>query len=356
MGLAAACLTAACGTAATAGASAAQTTAASTAGGVITEDGSGLVQPLMTIWAQEYHRTVPGVTVTVAGNGSTAGINDASDGKVEIGASDVYLSSGDLLKNQRLLNIPLAVSAQSVIYNVPGLPRGTHLNLSGKVLAAMYSGHITMWNDQKITELNPGITLPSIPVVPIHRTIGAGDTFIFTSYLSTEDPDWYKAVGFGTLVAWPSVATEKTADGSKHIYETCQQVVGCVTYNGVSYLKPALGLGLGEAALQNGSGHDTLPDASAVQDELSKFVAITPPDETISMIDSPTGTGYPIINYEYAIVSVRQPNAATAQRIRDFLDWVVTNGNAASFIDPVGFQPLPTQIQKLSLAQIAKIQ
>jgi phosphate transport system substrate-binding protein len=356
MGLAGACLTAACGTAATAGAGAAPTTAGSTAVGVIAEDGSGLVQPLMTMWAKKYHETVPGVTVTVAGGGSTAGINDASNGKVAIGTSDVYLSSGDLLKNQYLLNIPLAVSAQSVIYNVPGLPPGTHLKLTGKILADMYSGNITMWNDSAIVSLNQGITLPPIPVVPIHRPNGSGDTFIFTSYLSTEDPDWYNTVGFGTLVAWPSVATAKAADGSVQIYNACQQFVGCVSYNGVSYLQLEQDRGLGEASLRNGGGYDSIPTPEAIQNELSKFVAITPPDETISMIDSPSGKGYPIVNYEYAIVSVRQPNAATAQRIRDFLDWVVTNGNAASFVDQVGFQPLPSQIQQLSLAQIAKIQ
>jgi phosphate transport system substrate-binding protein len=364
MGLAGTSLTAACGTTATAGtAGSASTSGASTSGatsgtpaGTVTEDGSGLVEPLMKAWAAAYHQTAPGVTVTVAGGGSTQGIDDASGGRVDIGTSDVYLSSGDLLKNQYLLNIPLAVSAQSVIYNVPGLPAGTNLKLTGTDLADMYSGIITMWNDPRIANLNLGVTIPPVPVVPIHRTIGAGDTYIFTSYLSTQDPDWNTAVGYGTFVDWPRLASVRTADGSTNIYEACKKYVGCVSYNGVSYLKPAQALGLGEAALQNGGGHYTIPDPAAIQDELGKFVTITPRDETISMIDGPGGDGYPIINYEYAIVSTRQPSAATARQVRDFLTWVVTSGNAPSFIDQVGFQPLPAQIQELSLAQIGKIQ
>jgi phosphate transport system substrate-binding protein len=327
-----------------------------TAAGIIKENGSGLLEPLMKAWATAYHQKVPGVTITVDGEGSTKGIDQASDGTVTIGTSDVFLSSGDLLKNRYLLNIPLAVSAQSVIYNVPGLPPGTNLKLTGTDLADMYSGIITMWNDPRIADLNLGITIPAIPVVPIHRTIGAGDTFIFTSYLSIQDPAWYSAVGYGTLVAWPRVAADEAADGSTNIYQTCKKFEGCVSYNGISYLKPAQALGLGEAALQNGGGHYTIPDSTAIQNELDRFVAITPPDETISMIDGPGGEGYPIINYEYAIVSTSQPSAATAQQVRDFLDWVVTSGNATSFIDPVGFQPLPAQIQQRSLAQIAKIQ
>jgi phosphate transport system substrate-binding protein len=361
MGLAGTGLTAACGTMASAGTSAAHAAAdgtgvGGTAGGTITEDGSGLVQPLMNAWATAYHQQVPGVTFTVAGGGSTKGIDDASAGTVDIGASDVFLSSGDLLKNPYLLNIPLAVSAQSVIYNLPGLPPGTNLKLTGTDLADMYSGIITMWNDPRIADLNLGVTIPAIQVVPIHRTIGSGNTFLFTSYLSVQDPAWYSTVGFGTLVAWPSVAGEQVAQGETDIYNTCKKFVGCVAYNGISYLKPEQALGLSEAALQNGGGHYTIPDSTAIQNELGKFVAITPSDETISMVDGPGGEGYPIINYEYAIVSTRQPTAATAQKIRDFLDWVVKTGNAASFIDPVGFQPLPAQIQQRSLAQIGKIQ
>jgi phosphate transport system substrate-binding protein len=364
MGLAGIGLTAACGTAATAGttSSGGAVAAASAATGVIKEDGSTLLQPLMQNWATAYGQRTPGVTVQPAGGGSTKGIDDASGGAVDIGASDAYLSAGDLLKNRKLLNIPLVVSAQSVIYNLPGLkPAGANVKLTGVVLADMYSGVITTWNDPRITALNGGITIPPIPVVPVHRSDGSGDTFLFTSYLSTQayDPsqgyDWNHNVGYGTSVAWPKNSAAKSAMGSTGMITTCVSNPGCVGYNGVSHLAAEESGNLGEAMLQNGGGGFALPDAQSIQDEVNRFVAITPPNETIAMIASTGGYGYPIVNYEYAIVSKQQPSAARAALIRNFLSWVVTTGNGSSFVSPVNFQPLPSDLQKLSLAQIGEI-
>ena len=152
--------------------------------------------------------------MTTAGTGSGAGIEDASDGKADIGASDAYLSSGDLVTNPRLLNIPLAVSAQTVIYNVPGLPAGSHLQLTGTVLAEIYSGTITSWNDPQIKALNPNLPLPPLTIVPLHRSDRSGDTFLFTSYLSTQDPAWDQSIGYGTTANWPKVAAALPEDGS----------------------------------------------------------------------------------------------------------------------------------------------
>jgi len=303
------------------------------------------------------------VTVKVTGGGSTQGINDASSGKVDIGASDAYLSSGDVLKNTSLLNIPLVVSAQSVIYNLPGLkskvpgvnPADIHVQLSGSVLAGMYSGAITMWNDPHIQVLNGDLDLPAVKVAPLHRLKGSGDTFLFTSYLSTQDYTWNTTVGYGTQVVWPRVPTAQAPDGSAPMITQCVQTLGCLGYNGVSYRAQELAGGLGEAALQNGGGHFTAPTPATIQAEVNKFVAITPPNETISMIAGPGGDTYPLVNYEYAIVSTRQPSAAKAKQLRDFLSWVISKGNAPSVVSQVNFQPLPIDIAKLSQAQIGLI-
>lgn len=337
--------------------------AASAPPGTITEDGSGLLLPLMQKWASAYQQQFPGVTVKVTGGGSTQGINDASSGKVDIGASDAYLSSGDVLKNTSLLNIPLVVSAQSVIYNLPGLkskvpgvsPADIHVQLSGSVLAGMYSGAITMWNDPHIQVLNGDLDLPAVKVAPLHRLKGSGDTFLFTSYLSTQDYTWNTTVGYGTQVVWPRVPTAQAPDGSAPMITQCVKTPGCVGYNGVSYRVPELAGGLGEAALQNGGGHFTAPTPATIQAEVNKFVAITPPNETISMIAGPGGDTYPLVNYEYATVSTRQPSAAKAKQLRDFLSWVISKGNAPSTVSQVNFQPLPIDIAKLSQAQIGLV-
>jgi phosphate transport system substrate-binding protein len=337
--------------------------AAASPGGTLTEDGSGLLQPLMGIWAAAYHQKSPDMTIKVSGGGSTKGINDASEGAVDIGASDAYLSSGDVLKNPALLNIPLVVSAQSVIYNLPGLKSKTpgvnasdiHVQLTNAVLAQMYSGAITMWNDPQIEALNGGLDLPAIRVAPLHRLKGSGDTFLFTSYLSSHNYTWNTSVGYGTQVVWPKVSTAQAADGSAPMITQCVKTPGCVGYNGVSYLRQEQSQGLGEAALQNGGGHFTYPTAATIQAEVNNFVAITPPNETISMIFGPGGDTYPLVNYEYAIVSRHQRSSATAAQLRDFLNWVITKGNDASFVDQVNFQPLPQDLQTLSKAQIGLI-
>jgi phosphate transport system substrate-binding protein len=219
----------------------------------------------------------------------------------------------------------------------------------------MYSGAITMWNDPHIQALNGDLVLPAIKIAPLHRKSGSGDTFLFTSYLSTQDYNWNKKVGYGTQVVWPDVPTAQAPDGSAPMITQCAQAPGCVGYNGVGYLSQELSKGLGEAALQNGGGHFTAPTPKTIQAEVSKFVAITPPNETISMIAGPGGDTYPLVNYEYAIVSAHQPGAATAKQLRDFLTWVITAGNAASFVNSVNFQPLPPDLRKLSATQIGRI-
>jgi phosphate transport system substrate-binding protein len=321
----------------------------------LSESGSTLLYPLLRAWAGEYHLLYPQLTITTAATGSGAGIAGASAGTVGIGASDAYLSSGDLVKNPSLLNIPLAISAQQVNYNVPGLSPGVHLNLSGSVLAQMYQGLITRWNDRQIASLNPEVTLPDTRVVPLHRADSSGDTFLFTSYLSTHDPAWNSAIGYGTTVAWPSVGGAPAETGNTGMVTGCQVTAGCVAYIGISYLSSALARGLGEAQLANGSGQYLLPTPATINAAVASFVSSTPPNETISMVNGPAAGGYPIVNYEYAIVSTRQPSAARARDIRAFLHWAITTGNASSYLDQVRFQPLPAPVVSLSDSQIASI-
>ena len=323
--------------------------------GTVTESGSGLLYPLALTWAKAYHQATPGVTVTTASTGSGRGIQLAAAGKADIGASDAYLSSGDLVQNPTLLNIPLVISAQTVIYNLPGLSQGTHVNLDGTVLAGIYDGTITMWDDPAIAKINKGVTLPAIKIVPIHRSDSSGDTFLFTSYLSTQDPDWGSRIGYGTLAAWPGVTGALAEDGSVKTMDACVSTPGCIAYNGISYLSGALKGHLGYASLANEAGNYTLPTAAAIQTSVASFVSLTPPNETISIIDGPAATGYPIVNYEYAVVKSKQPDAAKASEIRAFLQWVITAGNQAKYVDTVGFQPLPSALVTLGQQQIAEI-
>ena len=320
----------------------------------LSETGATELYPLLNQWVPAYHSKYPNVSISTGATGSGAGISQAAAGTVNIGASGAYLSDGDMSAHKGLMNIALAVSAEQVNYNLPGV--SGHLKLNGKVLAAMYEGTIKTWNDPQIAALNPGVNLPATPVVPLHRSDGAGDTFVFTQYLSKQDPDgWGKRPAFGTTVDFPAVPGALGENGAGGMVTGCAQTPGCVAYIGTSYSDQASQKGLGEAELGNASGNYLLPDPQSIGAEAAGFASQTPANQVISLINGPVANGYPIVNYEYAVVYSGQKDAATAQTMQAFLNWVVTDGNASSFLDQEHMQPLPAAVEKLSDAQIAKI-
>ena len=321
----------------------------------LSETGSSLLFPLFGTWASGYKAKYPNVSITTASTGSGAGISGATAGTVDIGASDAYLPPGVMQKTPSLKNIPLAISAQQINYNVPGLSPSAHLKLNGTVLAQMYQGKIKTWDDPAIKALNPGVNLPATKVVPVHRSDSSGDTFLFTSYLSKQDPAWSSSVGFGTSVPFPSVAGAPAEKGNSGMVTGCKNTPGCVAYIGISYLKKTNAAGLGEAQVANGAGAYELPTAATISTAAAGFAASTPPNGAISMINSSAQGAYPIINYEYAIVNANQTSAAKAQTIQAFLHWAITGGNSATYLGPVQFQPLPSHVATQSDAQIAQI-
>ena len=233
-----------------------------------------------------------------------------------------------------------------------------HVVLSGKVLSSIYQGKVTTWNDPSIAALNPTLTLPATPIVTVHRSDSSGDTFLFTTYLSTADPSgWGKSIGYNTSVNWPATPGAQAAQGNSGMVAACKATPGCVAYVGISYLTQALQAGLGYAALKNGDGQAELPTAKTITTEAAAYVKKTPANGAISMIDGKVKGGYPIINYEYAIVNDNQSSASTAKDIRSVLEWAVNakDGNASSYLSQVNFQPLPASVVTQSLKQIAKI-
>ena len=194
-------------------------------GGTVTETGSTLLYPLFNLWAGGYNTKYSSVTIQTAGTGSGTGISEAENGAIDIGASDAYLSPSVAQSSPDLKNIPLAISAQIVAYNVPGVT--AHLKLSGKVLSAIYQGQITKWNASQIASLNPGVTLPSTPIVTLHRSDSSGDTFLFTTYLSKTDPSgWGDKIGFNTTVQWPAAPGAQGEMGNSGMVSGCKAITG----------------------------------------------------------------------------------------------------------------------------------
>jgi phosphate transport system substrate-binding protein len=328
----------------------------------ITETGSSLLFPAFSLWASGYQSTYHNVTVKVTSTSSGVGIKAASEGNVDIGASDAFLSTGNLVQHPDLLNIPLAISAQQVNYNLPTVPLTKHLKLDGELLAKIYSGVITRWNDPKIKGLNPRIALPNIAIVPLHRAESSGDTFLFTSYLSAKaspaNVTWGRNIGYGTSVAWPAhVGAAPPKQGNSGIEADCAATVGCLAYIGISYLHKATTDGLGYAALANFSRRFYLPtNAASIAAAVAPFVAAVPANEAISLVNGPSPKGYPIVNCEYAIVPDHYASPTTARDVKAFLHWVITTGSAPKYLGgDIMFQPLPAEMAYLADVQIARI-
>lgn len=327
------------------------------AGVPLTETGSTLLYPLFQSWIVAYKGVAPDVELSAAGTGSGAGNDGAIAGKVRIGASDAYLSDQVAAQNPNILDIPLAISAQTINYNLPGL-NSANIKLDGPTIAAIYTGAVTQWDDAAIKAMNPGVTLPHQTIVPVRRAEGSGDTFIFTQFLDFSTQSWEDKPGYGSTVAWPAVTGEKTATGNDGLVAALAATPYSIGYVGISYADAIAKASLGTAMIENQAGKFLLPSAQSIADAAAQLDPRTPPYERISLIFAPGDNSYPLINYEYAVVSKAQPDAATAGALRAFLSWAISEGggNNAKFLATVGFIPLPDFIRGLSEAQIDKIQ
>lgn len=331
--------------------SASAASSAGSNGSTVSETGSTLLLPLVSAWQVAYGTANPKVLITTSGTGSGTGIADAAAGTVNIGGSDAYLSPADISQFPGLLNIPLSVAALVVNYNVPGVKKP--LDLNGTVLAGIYSGKIKTWNDPAITKLNPGVTLPSMKIVTLHRADSSGSTFLFTSYLNAQDPAGWPTANVGTTVSWPSLPGATAETGSGAMVKGCGAIKGCIAYIGVSYRTQATAAGLGEADLANKSGQFEQASSANISAALATFSSKTPASGGQSLINGTAG--YPVINYEYAIVKSQQSSSAEASAVKAFLTWGITSGSTSKYLAPVNFEPLPANVVTIAKALIAKI-
>jgi len=268
------------------------------------------------------------------------------------------LSGSDRAQYPGLQDIALAISSQMVNYNIAGLGANVHLKLSGKLLCAIYQGKVTTWDAPQIKALNPGVTLPPEKIVALHRADSSGDTFLFSTYLSAADPNsWGKFISFGTSIAFPAIPGSVGETGNAGMVTGCEKIAGCVAYIGISYEPETQADHLGIAVLGNANGNYEVPTAGSITEEAAAYTSKTPADEAISMIYGDASDGYPIINYEYAIVPPKEQDATVAQAVKSFLDWAVspTGGNSAGYLRQVNFQPLPGAVAKESDNLISKI-
>lgn len=332
----------------------------------ISETGSSLLYPLFNLWVSNFTSKYSNVKLTPASTGSGTGQSSVEKGIVQIGSSDAYLTNAQASANPNILNIPLAISAQQINYNVPGIASNIHLNFSGPVLAGIYNGSITYWDDASIKAMQSASVASMLPhhtIIPIHRSDGSGDTFIFTQYLSFSSPSWNSSKGgpgFGTAITWPNVPGEQSANGNGGMVTLCNSTQYSIAYIGISYLDEASVTNhtpLGYAYLKNHDGNFVNISTTNIQAAANQLVSTTPADERISLVFASGANSYPIINYEYAMVSKVQNTTGMATALKGFYNWALDPqyGSSMYFLGQVSFVPLPTSVIVLSLAQVNQI-
>jgi phosphate transport system substrate-binding protein len=308
--------------------------------------GSTLINPLV----QEFIPAVNsafGYSLTYSPVGSGMGIADISTRKVDFGASDAPLDPAQAAGCQSCVEIPWALSATTLAYNIPGV--ANQVRLDGPTIAKIFLGTITNWNDPAIARLNPKIRFPNLSISPVHRADSSGDTYAFTDYLSKVSTTWAKQMGVSTAVSWPS-GVGTSATGNAGIAGVVSSTPGAIGYMSVAYTVPDH---LRVAAIENLAGGFATPGLRGIAAAAAAFPKPTSTANGVEMhiVQPPASAGkiaYPISTYSYVIV----PRVtALASELRKLIYWVLTVGDK-TYGPKLFFEPaLPVTI--LSAAEVA---
>jgi phosphate transport system substrate-binding protein len=305
--------------------------------------GSTLVAPLISEWQPEYNKKTE-VAVTYGAIGSGGGISQITARTVDFGASDAPLSEEQFKEAKGVVQIPWALAATTLAYNVEGVPN--QLKLTGPALAEIYEGKISTWNDPKIASLNPGVKLPSEKITPIYRSDSSGDTYAFTNYLSHVSPEWSSKIGHSTAVSFPTGIGGK---GNSGVGAALKSTKGSIGYIAIAYV---LQNKFDYALIQNAAGKFPTPDVASIE-AAAKTLKSVPANNEVSIVDPPASApaAYPISTFTYALVPLKAPKGST---LKPFLRWAITTGQ--EFGPKLEFAPLPPQIVAADEASIGKIE
>ena len=299
----------------------------------ITGAGSSFVSPLVSVWTPALGSAF-GYTVQYSPVGSGAGIAAITNRQVDFGASDAPLTPDQATACKSCVQIPWALSATSVAYNVPGAP--AHLRLDGPTIANIFLGNISNWNDPAIAKLNPGSSMPNLKITPIFRSDGSGTTYNFTDYLSAVSPAWKSKVGNSTAVSFP---TGIGARGSAGVAGLVSRTDGGITYVDVAF---ALNNHIRFAAVKNSAGKYLFPSLRRIAAAAAAFPKV-PASNEMHIVNPPKSAAlaYPISTYTYVIVPQQTSHAA---ELRKTIFWALTQGQQAKYTAKLLFVPLPKPV------------
>jgi phosphate transport system substrate-binding protein len=323
--------------------SAAATPAASVSG-TLTGAGATFPNPIYTKWFDSYAKET-GVQINYQSIGSGGGIRQFTEGTVDFGASDGPMNESQIQAvNGNVLHVPTVLGAVAVTYNLPSLG-ATKLKFDGNALVDIFMGRITKWNDKRLAALNPGVQLPDLDVIVVHRSDGSGTSYIFTDYLNKFSREWRDKVGYATSVNWPVGLGGK---GNEGVTQQVKQTEGSIGYVELIY---ALSNELPYATVKNPAGEFVEASLASVTAAAASAKFDKNTDFRVSITNAPGEDAYPISSFTSLLVHTEQPDAAKAKAIRDFLKWMITP-EAQQMATELKYAPLPKEVVSLVDARI----
>jgi phosphate transport system substrate-binding protein len=301
--------------------------------------------PIYSKWFSEYNKKVPDVQINYQSIGSGGGIRQLTAQTVFFGASDGPMTSEQLLAAPgKILHFPTILGAVVPVYNVQG---AGELKFTGGVLAGIFLGTITKWNDPQIAKLNPGVKLPADDITVVHRSDGSGTTYIFADYLAKVSPEWKKKVGVNTALNWPVGLGGKGNEGVAGLVKQTPGSIGYVELIYATQNKIAYG------ALQNMNGRFVKASVEGVTAAATAAASAMPADFRVSITNAPGDAAYPIASFTWLLFYENPKDKAAARTMVEFMRWALTEGQ--KFAPQLGYAPLPDAVVKLEMEALKRI-
>jgi phosphate transport system substrate-binding protein len=308
--------------------------------------GATFPNPIYSKWFDEYHKAHPEAAINYQSIGSGGGIRQITNGTVFFGATDGPMTNDQLTAAPgKILHFPTVLGAVVPVYNIPNVK--AELKFSGQVLADIFLGKITKWNDPAIAKLNAGVTLPGSDITVVHRSDGSGTTYIWVDFLSKTSPEFKSKVGVNTSVNWPAGVGGK---GNEGVSGLVTQTPGAIGYVELIY---ALQSKSTYGTVQNMSGEFVKASVESVTAAAAAAVTQMPPDFRVSITNAP-GTGvYPISSFTWLLLYENPKDKNQSKIMVEFMKWALTDGQ--KFAPDLGYAPLPADVVKLEMAALARV-
>jgi phosphate transport system substrate-binding protein len=314
---------------------------------MLTGAGATFPYPIYSKWFSDYNKIHSDIQINYQSIGSGAGIRQLLSGTVDFGASDAPMNDEQLAQSKtKILHFPTVLGAVVPTYNILGVSQ--ELNFPGEVLAAIYLGKITKWNDPEIAKNNRGADLPAQDIVVVHRSDGSGTSYVWTDYLSKVFTEWGTKVGRNTSVNWPVGLGGK---GNEGVAGLVKQTPGAIGYVELIY---AVQNKLPYGRVRNAAGVFVKGDLAGVTAAAASYATTMPEDFRISITNAPGETAYPIASFTYLLIPTRIEDASKKKVITDFLTWMLNDGQKDA--EPLSYAPLPKEVVARELKQISQIQ